>query len=153
MTTPGGVRTPPIHCHNSARARPTGFSHRVGAPTTPTVRGSDPSLCPTPNTRESSHLAYKDTPFGVCVCSSPPRYYNLINRQAGCSLNLPPPRAARLIPCLWPWSWAVWSGAVLNVVCTGVSEVVAPASQLWYLVCERSGGERLGEAEEKACDE
>jgi hypothetical protein len=25
------------------------------------------TLRPTPNTRESSHLAYKDTPFGVCA--------------------------------------------------------------------------------------
>src|SRR5215204_3427569 len=29
--------------------------------------GSDPSLCPTPITRESGQLAYKDTPFGVCA--------------------------------------------------------------------------------------
>src|SRR5918994_3282681 len=29
--------------------------------------GSGPSLCPTPNTRESGHLAYKDAPFGVCA--------------------------------------------------------------------------------------
>jgi len=28
-------------------------------------RGLRPSLCPTLDTRESSHLAYKDTPFGV----------------------------------------------------------------------------------------
>ena len=34
------------------------------------------------------------------MCSGPPRYYNLINRQAGYPLNLPPPRAARLFPCL-----------------------------------------------------
>ena len=26
------------------------------------------------------------------MCSCPLRYYNLINRQAGCFLNLPPPR-------------------------------------------------------------
>jgi hypothetical protein len=30
MTVPGGTRTPPEHC-NFLRARPTGFSHRVGA--------------------------------------------------------------------------------------------------------------------------
>ena len=30
-------------------------------------RGLRPPLCPTPNTRKSSHLAYKDTPFGVCA--------------------------------------------------------------------------------------
>ena len=41
MTTPGGSRTPRKACH--PRARRTGFSHRVGAPTTPTVRDSDPS--------------------------------------------------------------------------------------------------------------
>jgi hypothetical protein len=41
--------------------------------------------------------------------SSLPRYYNLINRQAGCPLNLPPPRAARLFTCLWRRSWAVWT--------------------------------------------
>src|SRR5215208_5130429 len=55
------------------RARRTGFYHGVGASS---LLGSGPSLCPTPNTRKSSHLAYKDTPFGVC--SSPPRKYNLI---------------------------------------------------------------------------
>ena len=34
-----------------------------------TVRGKvyGETLCPTPNTRESSRLAYKDTPFGVCA--------------------------------------------------------------------------------------
>jgi hypothetical protein len=34
-----------------------------------TVRGNvyGEILCPTPNTRESSRLAYKDTPFGVCA--------------------------------------------------------------------------------------
>ena len=34
-------------------------------------RGLRPSLCPTPNTRKSSHLAYKDTPFGVCALIRP----------------------------------------------------------------------------------
>ena len=34
------------------------------------------------------------------MCSGPPRYYNLMNRQAGCSLILPPLRAARLFCCL-----------------------------------------------------
>src|SRR5215204_2460570 len=66
------------------RARRTGFYHGVGASS---LLGSGPSLCPTPNTRKSSHLAYKDTPFGVC--SSPPRKYNLINRQAGPSGSPP----------------------------------------------------------------
>jgi hypothetical protein len=32
------------------------------------------------------------------------------------------------------------------------SEVVASASQFCYLLCKRSGGERLGRREEKACD-
>jgi hypothetical protein len=37
----------------------------------------------------------------ICgMCSGPPRYYNLMNRQAGCSLILPPLRAARLFYCL-----------------------------------------------------
>jgi hypothetical protein len=50
MTTPGGTRTPRKACQQSPRARLTGFSHRVGAPTPPRVRGSDSSLCPAPNT-------------------------------------------------------------------------------------------------------
>jgi hypothetical protein len=37
---------------------------------------------------------------------------------------------------------------------TEFSEVVASASQLCYLVCKRSDGERVGgEGEENACDE
>jgi hypothetical protein len=36
---------------------------------------------------------------------------------------------------------------------TMFSEVVAPDSQLCYLVCKRFGGERVGQGEEKACDE
>ncbi len=40
-----------------------------------------------------------------------------------------------------------------NFAGTEFSEVVAPASQLCYLVSKRSGGERVGEGEEKACDE
>ena len=36
----------------------------------------------------------------ICsMCSWPPGYYNLNNRQAGRTLNLPPPRAARLFCC------------------------------------------------------
>ena len=36
----------------------------------------------------------------ICgMCSGPPGYYNLNNRQAGRTLNLPPPRAARLFCC------------------------------------------------------
>jgi hypothetical protein len=35
---------------------------------------------------------------------------NLINRQAGCPLNPPPPRAARLLSCLCRRFWAVWGG-------------------------------------------
>ncbi len=36
---------------------------------------------------------------------------------------------------------------------TAFWEVVAPDSQLCYLVCKRSGGERVGEGEENACAE
>jgi hypothetical protein len=49
------------------------FPDVLGAPASligselPWLTGSGSSLCPTPNTRESSHLAYKDTPFGVCA--------------------------------------------------------------------------------------
>src|SRR5918992_3498458 len=36
----------------------------------------------------------------ICsMCSGPPGYYNLNNRQAGRTLNLPPSRAARLFCC------------------------------------------------------
>jgi hypothetical protein len=36
----------------------------------------------------------------ICgMFAGPPRYYNLNNRQAGRTLNLPPPRAARLFTC------------------------------------------------------
>ena len=34
------------------------------------------------------------------MCSDPPRYYNLINRQVERPLYLPPPRAVRLFCCL-----------------------------------------------------
>jgi hypothetical protein len=33
------------------------------------------------------------------------------------------------------------------------SEILAPASQLCYLVGERSGGKHVEEGEEKACDD
>src|SRR5918998_4268183 len=36
---------------------------------------------------------------------------------------------------------------------TEFSEILAPASQLCYLAGERSGGKRVGQGEEKACDE
>ena len=45
-TIPGGACTS-RYSYNSLRARHTGFSHRVGAPTG-TPRGSGPSLCPGP---------------------------------------------------------------------------------------------------------
>ena len=35
--------------------------------------------------------------------------YNSINLQAGCPLNLPPPRAARLFTCLLRRSLADWT--------------------------------------------
>src|SRR5918994_2828415 len=63
MTTPGAAGTTPppgvVQGYSCSAHRLLSW---VGAPT---VQGSDPSLCPTPNTRESSHLAYKDTPGGV----------------------------------------------------------------------------------------
>ncbi|HSK82145.1 MAG TPA: recombinase family protein [Rubrobacter sp.] len=43
MTTPGGAGTPYNSQLQPSRARLTSFSHRVG---TPTLRGSDSSLCP-----------------------------------------------------------------------------------------------------------
>jgi hypothetical protein len=39
-----------------------------------------------------------------------------------------------------------------NFVLTGFSEAVAPASELCYLVCKCSGGERVREGEHKACE-
>jgi hypothetical protein len=36
--------------------------------------------------------------------------YNLNNRQAGCALNLPSPRAARLFCCLGRQSWSSGPG-------------------------------------------
>jgi hypothetical protein len=45
---PPVVRAHPRESCNFLRARLIGFYHRVGAPTTPTVRGSGPSLCPAP---------------------------------------------------------------------------------------------------------
>src|SRR5829696_193710 len=56
----------------------------------------------------------------------------------------PPPRAARLFSPLWHRSWAVCSEAMPNFACTGYSEVVAPTSQLCYVVSKRSPPERLG---------
>jgi hypothetical protein len=80
MTTLGGAGTSP-YGYSFLRARRTGFYHRVGAPTTPPVRGSDSSLCPTPNTRESSHLAYKDMPGGVRALVRPDTTIRLIVKQ------------------------------------------------------------------------
>jgi hypothetical protein len=39
-----------------------------------------------------------------------------------------------------------------NFVLTGFSEAVAPASELCCLVCKCSGGERVREGEQKACE-
>ena len=45
-------------------------------------------------------------------------------------------------------------GDSAKFACKVFSEAVAPVSQLCYLVCKRSGGERVGgEGEENACDE
>jgi hypothetical protein len=59
------------------------------------------------------------------MCSDPPRYYNPINRQAGRTLNLPPPRAARLFACLCRRSWAVWTGVVPTFALTDCPPEVA----------------------------
>jgi hypothetical protein len=80
MTTLGEAGTSP-YSYNFLRARRTGFYHRVGAPTTPPVRGLDSSLCPTPNTRESSHLAYKDMSGGVRALVRPDTTIRLIVKQ------------------------------------------------------------------------
>src|SRR5918994_5960839 len=42
MSTPGGAGTIPLYnnCSTPLRVRRTGFSHMVGTPPTPTVRGS-----------------------------------------------------------------------------------------------------------------
>ena len=90
------------------------------------------------------------------MCSGPPQYYNLNNREAGCPLPLPlssKERPGSSVACA-PAVLGPLERAVLNFACTGFSEVVVPASQLCYLVCKRSGGERVGEeGEQKACDE
>src|SRR5918998_4130147 len=48
MTTPGGAHTTKYR-YNSPSARRIGFYQGVGASTTPTLRGSGPSLCPRPD--------------------------------------------------------------------------------------------------------
>jgi hypothetical protein len=48
---------------------------------------------------------------------------------------------------------SAWNRNSPKFVVTEFSEVVAPGSQLCYLVCKRFGGERVGQGEEKACDE
>jgi hypothetical protein len=40
--------------------------------------------------RKSDIWSRKKSPI-LGMCSGPPRYYNQINRQAGCPLDLPPP--------------------------------------------------------------
>jgi hypothetical protein len=64
-----------------------------------------------PSVKKSSIWARKKSSIWG-MCSGPPRYYNLFNRQAGRPLNLPPPRVARLFTCFWRRSWAVWTGAL-----------------------------------------
>ena len=61
----------------------------VGAPPSPSLRLSKH----TPLVKESSIWSRKKSPIW-CMCSDPPRYYNLNNRQAGCPLNLPPPKSS-----------------------------------------------------------
>jgi hypothetical protein len=48
---------------------------------------------------------------------------------------------------------SAWKGYSANFAFTEFSEVVASVSQLCYLVCERSGGERVREGGHKVCDE
>jgi hypothetical protein len=48
---------------------------------------------------------------------------------------------------------SAWNKNSANFVMTEFSDVVAPASQICYLTCKSSGGERVGEGEEKACDD
>src|SRR5919107_1731181 len=128
MTIPVG-RAQSKHKLNFLRARRTGFYHRVGTSSLigsdPSIclalvlqgypyadlhrmgkRGVDappsPSLVVSkhrPSVKELSIWSRKKSLIWG-MCSDPPRYYNLINRQAGCSLNLPPPRAAWLFCCL-----------------------------------------------------
>jgi len=64
-----------------------------------------------PSVKKSSIWSRKKSPIRG-MCSYPPRYYNPINRQAGCPLNLPPPRAARLFCCHCRHTWSVWTGAM-----------------------------------------
>ena len=64
----------------------------------PNLRSPSPSLQLSkykPSVKKSSIWARKKSPI-LGMCSEPPRYNNLINRQAGRPLNLPLPRAARL---------------------------------------------------------
>jgi hypothetical protein len=69
----------------------------VGAPPSPSLLVSKH----TPSVKKSSIWSRKKYPkWGMC--SGPPWYYNLINRQAGRPLRLPLPRAARLFSCSPP---------------------------------------------------
>jgi hypothetical protein len=78
----------------------------------PNLRSPSPSLQLSkykPSVKKSSIWARKKCLIWG-MCSEPSQYYNLVNRQAGCPLNLPPPRAARLFCCLWRRYWALWTG-------------------------------------------
>jgi hypothetical protein len=57
-----------------------------------------------PSVKKSSIWSRKKSPIWG-MRSGPPRYYNLMNRQAGRPLNLPPPRATRLFCGLRRQSW------------------------------------------------
>src|SRR5215207_8253782 len=81
MTIPGGAGTIP-YSYNFLRARRTSFYH-----------GSELPRCRAP----TLHFAPPQTPAKVATWRtylSPPRYYNLFNRQAGRPLNLPPPKSS-----------------------------------------------------------
>src|SRR5919112_3046211 len=103
MPIPGGVGTALSQTWQQLLpVRRIGFYHGVGG------WSSGPSLCPTPNTRESGHLAYKDAPFGVCapvllgttICSIV---------KPGALRDYPALRVPWLLSFLWRRSWAVWS--------------------------------------------
>jgi hypothetical protein len=95
----------------------------------------------TPSVRASPIWGTKKSPIWG-MCSGPPQYYNLNNREAGCPLPLPlssKERPGSSVACA-PAVLGPLERAVLNFACTGSPEVVVPASQLCYLVCKRSGG-------------
>jgi hypothetical protein len=83
-----GLRPFALPRPDAARLPLLGTSQNGGAPN---LRSSFPSLevsKHTPSVKKSSILSTKKSPI-LAMCSGPPQYYNLLNRQAGCPLNLP----------------------------------------------------------------